>query len=118
MARAALKFILLIAALHMGGMAVYPHIANRMLKMKVGEIVAASGRNSEQFIQARILDYAQEKRIPITRQNMQVWRKGKNLQVVIDYDRTINIPFRPYEVNMRFAIPHDAEPPGFRSRRR
>ncbi len=118
MTRAALKFILLIAVLHLGGMAIYPHIANHLLKMKVDEIVTQSGRNSEQFIQARILDYAEEKRIPLTRHDTQVWRKGKQLHVIIDYDRTVAMPFRPYELNMRIAIPANAMPPGFRSRRR
>jgi hypothetical protein len=118
MARTALKFFLLITLIHIGGMIVYPHIANRLLEMKVGEIVARSSRNSEQFIQERILEYAQEKKIPLARQDLHVWRQGKQLRVVIDYDRTVAIPFHPYELNMRIAIPPDAAPPGFRSRRR
>lgn len=118
MARTALKFFLLITLIHIGGMMIYPHIANRLLGMKVGEIVVSSKRNSEQFIQDRILEYAHEKKIPLRRQDLHVWRQGEKLRVVIDYDRTVAIPFRPYEVNMRIAIPPDAAPPGFRSRRR
>jgi len=117
MMRTALKFFLVLGILHLGGMVLSPYIAHKMLKMKVTEIVSGSRRNSEQFVQDRILEYAQEKRIPISRRDLHVWRQGKQIQVVIRYDRVVNIPVKPYELDLQLAVPRDAVAPGFRTRR-
>ncbi len=116
--RTAFRILIILGLVHLAGLVATPHIANRLLKMKVSEICRECRRNSDSYIEGRILEYAAEKKIPLTGRNVHVWRQSDRLKVVIDYDRTVAIPFRPYDVRLQVAIPPDAAPPGYHPGRR
>ncbi len=121
MLRGILKLALLVGLIHIGLTMATPHIANRLLSMKVKEIARENHLRSEQYVQNEILGYASDKRIPLELRDLRVWRQNGNLRIWIDYDRKVSIPYRPYYVDLMVVYPAGTQPPGVgagRGRRR
>ncbi len=102
--RTAFKIFFALAALHLAVTLLAPHVTNRMLKMKVRDIVSQSSTDSEQYVRIQIIEYAEEKKIPLQSDRVLVWRTDGEVRVWLEYDRRVVLPF--YERTGHFEITH------------
>lgn len=117
MLKSVFKIVALSAVVHLGIISAAPHISHKMLTMKVREILKDNRGRSDVYIRNQIVKYASDKNLQIEGDEIRVWNKN-GMKIHIGYSHEVKVPFKPYEVELKYALPANAQPPSMHTRRR
>ncbi|NNE09526.1 MAG: hypothetical protein HKN20_13275 [Gemmatimonadetes bacterium] len=117
MLKSAFKILGLSAVVHIGIISAAPHISHKMLTMKIREILKDNRGRSDVYIRNEIVKYASDKNMQVESDEIRVWNQN-GIKIYIDYTHEVKVPFKPYEVELKFALPPNVNPPGINTRRR
>ncbi len=117
MLKSAFKIVAISAVVHVGIISVAPHISHKMFTMKIREILKDNRGRSDVYIRNEIVKYASDKNMQVESDEIRVWNQN-GIKIYIDYKHEVKVPFKPYEVEFKYALPANVNPPGMHTRRR